>query len=152
MIPHATCFIIASNKSSKKLLIIWIFIHDQQYSSWDHSSGFVRHAEVRLIQYLINQRKELEAIGISNYCCAYCTEWINKVNEHRKLIFWRVGGCHGRRYYWGRDPMPSPSVLRLISQSEIMSTKNSWSLNHSYLIRESLRLMTMRSCSRRQGI
>jgi hypothetical protein len=58
-----------------------------EYSSWDQSNAFVRHAEVHLIQYLISNRMNPEVIGISEYCCTHCMEWIKKVNEYRKLTF-----------------------------------------------------------------
>src|SRR5437762_11469794 len=40
--------------------------------------GFVRHAEVHLIQYLIKQRMEPEVIGISKFFCTHCMEWIKE--------------------------------------------------------------------------
>jgi hypothetical protein len=35
----------------------------EEYSSWDHSSGFIRHAEVHLIQYLINHQMTLVLVS-----------------------------------------------------------------------------------------
>jgi hypothetical protein len=93
------------------------------YSSWDESSGFVRHVEVHLIQYLIKERMKPEVMGISKYCCMDCMEWAKKVNESDSR-FGKWEGVTGVIIAVERTPEPLAFVLRRISQLEISFTKN----------------------------
>ena len=70
------------------------------YTKYDGT--FVRHAEVKLIEYLRSQKRSPTVIGVSKYSCALCDRWIKGINDesYRK---WKVGGCHGRIYPWARD-------------------------------------------------
>ena len=73
------------------------------YCTWE--GMFIRHAEVQLIEYLINKRFPPTIIGISKMCCAPCNAWISNMNLHY-IRKWRVTGCHGRYYTWARDTNP----------------------------------------------
>lgn len=77
-----------------------------EYRSWcsPDRSAFVRHAEVQLIEYLMAHKMPPDVVGISKLCCSMCNAWIDNVNSHHYIHLWRVSGCHGRLYPWGRNP------------------------------------------------
>jgi hypothetical protein len=72
-----------------------------------YTGGFTRHAEVNLIEHLINQNLPPTVVGISKLSCALCNAWIDSLNREN-VMKWRVNGCHGRCYAWARNAMPGP--------------------------------------------
>jgi OTT_1508-like deaminase len=68
---------------------------------------FVRHAEVCLIDHLMQVGRRPTEIGVSKLCCRACYVWINGVNEDLRkkgaTDIWAVSGTHGKNYPWQRD-------------------------------------------------
>ena len=71
------------------------------------SQTFVRHAEVRLVDYLTFFKRRPSEIGVSKLCCRGCYVWLARVNN--KLLqgggvsLWTVSGTHGKNYPWAKD-------------------------------------------------
>ena len=72
-----------------------------------YGGGFIRHAEIDLIKYLMNHNLSPTVIGISKLSCILCNSWINALNT-QKVMKWKVSGCHGRFYPWARDVEAGP--------------------------------------------
>jgi OTT_1508-like deaminase len=78
------------------------------YSTFE--GRFIRHAEIDLIKYLMNQNLAPTVIGISKLSCALCDTWINMINFENEEK-WKVSGCHGRIYQWARDVNAGPRTV-----------------------------------------
>jgi hypothetical protein len=72
-----------------------------------YGGGFIRHAEIDLIKYLMNNNLPPTVIGISKLSCILCNAWIDSLNKQNAMK-WRVSGCHGRFYAWARDVEAGP--------------------------------------------
>ena len=73
----------------------------------NYSGGFIRHAEIDLIKYLMNNNLSPTIIGISKLSCILCNAWIDSLNT-QNMLKWKVSGCHGRFYAWARDVEAGP--------------------------------------------
>ena len=78
---------------------------NQYHESWTVTA--VRHAEVRLVDYLSALGRRPAEIGVSKLCCRCCYVWIDAVNQ--EIIrtggsnTWAVSGTHGKIYPWAKD-------------------------------------------------
>ena len=77
---------------------------NRYHDSW--SETFVRHAEVRLVDYLTSFKRRPSEIGVSKLCCRGCHVWLTTVND--KIVqrggvsLWTVSGTHGKNYPLGK--------------------------------------------------
>jgi hypothetical protein len=66
-----------------------------------NAGGFIRDAEIDLIEYLTNINFSPTVVGISQLLSIICNSWINSLNCGN-MMKWRVSGFYGRFYAWVR--------------------------------------------------
>ena len=79
---------------------------NEYHNEWP-AQMFVRHAEVCLIDNLMQLGRRPTEIGVGKLCCRACCVWINAINktmmEKGRRENWTVSGTHGKYYPWQRD-------------------------------------------------
>jgi hypothetical protein len=72
---------------------------NQYHETWTQT--FVRHEEVRLIDYVTSLKRRLSEIIVSKLCCRACHVWITTVQD--KIA--RDGGINNFRNPWKKLSM-----------------------------------------------
>ena len=96
-----------------------------------YNGGFIRHAEINLIEYLMKNNLSPTVIGISKLSCILCNAWIDSLNRDN-VMKWKVNGCHGRFYAWARDLNAGPMTaaaeanVKNVVYRELVNLVSAW--------------------------